>query len=75
MEYYKNISEKSGVLAYEYTQNGILVQFRNGGIYEYTTYSAGNETISKMKTLTRKGIELNNYINRKAKYLYSRRIK
>ena len=75
MEYYRNISGTSGILAFEYTQNGILIQFRNGGIYEYTNYSAGNETISKMKILARKGMELNGFINRKAKYLYSRRLK
>ena len=75
MEYYKDLSTTSGIRAFEYTQNGILIEFKHGGIYEYTNYSAGINNISRMKILARKGSELNRFINQKVKYLYSRRIK
>ena len=75
MEYYKNYSGTSGIQAFEYTSNGILIEFKNGSIYEYTNYSAGSQNIEKMKLLARSGTQLNRFIKYKVNNLYSRKLK
>ena len=75
MEIYKNLSGRSGIQAFEYIQDGIIIKFINGGVYEFTNYSAGSETISKMKFLARNGLSLNRFINSHSKNLFSRKIK
>lgn len=63
MERYKDIDGDSGVVAYEYGDDYIRVQFSTGKTYLYTYASADSINIEQMKVLARKGDGLNAYIN------------
>ena len=63
MTKYKNLSEESGVIAYEIFDEGIRVQFISKEIYYYSYDSTGEEHIEKMKELAEKGRGLATYIS------------
>ena len=67
---YKNIGGNSGVRAYEITPTSIRVQFKEGKWYVYSYSKAGRFHVKNMKTLAERGIGLNSYIQRNARYLY-----
>lgn len=73
MERYKDIDGDSGVVAYEYGDDYIRVQFSTGKIYLYTYASAGSNNIEQMKVLARNGEGLNAYINTRVKKKYARK--
>lgn len=60
---YKNLSEESGVLAYEILPEGIRVQFIGKDIYYYSYDAPGAEHVEKMKELAEKGRGLATYIS------------
>jgi hypothetical protein len=62
---YKNLSGKSGVVAYENGVDYIIVQFKEGKetIYTYTYQSAGSSAIETMKRLAVAGTGLNSYVS------------
>lgn len=74
MRPYRNTGGDSGVLAYDYGNDWILVQFRDGTVYEYTSSSAGQSNIDVMKRLADAGNGLNSFINTRVKKGYSRKI-
>jgi len=74
MRPYRNTGRDSGVLAYEYGDDWILVQFSDGTVYEYTTSSAGQSNIDVMKRLPDAGNGLNSSMNTRVKNGYSRKI-
>ena len=59
---YRDIDNDSGVVAYEYGDNYIVVKFYDGTRYEYTYISAGVHNIEQMKLLANRGDGLNAYI-------------
>ncbi len=63
MKPYKDINGDSGVLAYEYGENWISVQFKHGGVYSYRSPRVAASHISTMKRLADAGDGLNAYIN------------
>ena len=66
-ENYKNLSKRSGVLAYMYDEiqgNWIKVKFKDGSIYSYTSVSADPFTILLMISKAQDGIGLNRFINK-----------
>jgi len=65
MESYKNLSGKSGILAYQISDSHIIVQFREGRetFYKYTHASAGDFVVKHMKSLAQLGHGLNSYIS------------
>lgn len=65
----------SGILAYEIGSHWILVQFKDGSVYEYTDVSAGRAQLAVMKRLAQSGDGLNRFINLHAKKGYSRRLR
>lgn len=71
---YKDANRDSNIIAYEYGDGYIIVQFRDGGQYEYTNQSAGIHHIQEMKKLADIGDGLNAYINKFVKKNYSRKI-
>lgn len=75
MEYYRNVSGASGVLAYEVTQTQISVKFSTGWIYVYDYLSAGVDNVEHMKTLAINGTGLNSFINRRVKNNFTRKFK
>lgn len=60
---YKNLSEESGVLAYEILSEGIRVQFVGKDIYYYSYSAPGAAHVEKMKELAEKGRGLATYIS------------
>lgn len=64
MKAYKDIDRDSGIAAYDYGENWIKVQFKDGSIYLYQTSKIGQVHISAMKALADAGEGLNSYIMR-----------
>lgn len=75
MEAYGNLGGDSGINAFEIGNSSILVEFKDGALYEYTTHSAGQQNIDQMARLARCGEGLNSYINSVVKKRYSRKIR
>ena len=67
MKKYKNLSGKSGVVAYEPGTAFIKVKFIDGSVYTYTYKSAGQEITEKMKQLAKAGKGLSTYISQTVK--------
>lgn len=64
MKRYGDIDGDSGVLAYDYGDDWIKVQFKGGSIYEYQASKIGQAHITAMKALADGGDGLNSYIMR-----------
>lgn len=64
MTNYRNLSGKSGVVAYEIGENHIVVEFSSGRQthYKYIKNSVGSVHLEKLKELARAGHGLNSYI-------------
>ncbi|HSH85710.1 MAG TPA: hypothetical protein VK958_00515 [Methylophilus sp.] len=62
MKVYKDINNDSGVIAYDYTDTSIQVQFESGEVYEYPASIIGLQHLSNMKRLADSGDGLNAYI-------------
>jgi len=72
---YKNLSRRSGVLAYEIARDSIAVQFEDGAIYLYTEKSAGRSGIEQMKDLAHAGRGLSTFIVRHVRKAYALRLR
>lgn len=72
MEMYANRNGQSNVTAFEFMEDGIVVQFRPGPKYLYTNGSAGAAAISNMKQLATAGFGLNSFINTHVRKRYAR---
>jgi hypothetical protein len=60
---YKNLSGTSGVAAYEYSAEQIIILFKKSGTYTYTLDSVGAVHLETMKRLADAGRGLGGYIN------------
>lgn len=65
MKRYRNLSGKSGVVAYDEAPGRIVVVFRNGERYAYTDESAGAPQVAAMQALARAGRGLSTFISRR----------
>ena len=66
MRTYKNLSQRSGVKAYEYDLRGfswITVEFLDNSVYSYTIDTCGLTNVLEMITLAEMGRGLNRHIN------------
>jgi hypothetical protein len=73
MERYRNLSGKSGVVAYELRDGGIEVEFATGARYLYTEASAGKPAIATMRRLAKSGRGLSTYISQTVREGYAER--
>lgn len=64
MKAYRNIDGDSGIVAYDYGDDWIMVQFKGGQTYEYQASKIGQAHVSTMKELADSGEGLNAYIRR-----------
>ncbi|NZA25090.1 hypothetical protein H0E84_01710 [Luteimonas sp. SJ-92] len=65
MQRYANLSGDSGVVAYAFTPESILVKFRGSErVYEYSHASAGRTNVARMKRLAESGRGLSTFISR-----------
>jgi len=60
---YKNLSNESGVKAYEILDDGIRVQFLSDDVYYYSNDIPGKKHVDQMKDLAEKGKGLATYIS------------
>ena len=63
MKPYRDINGDSGICAYDYGNDWIMVEFKHGGTYEYRSAKIGIRHLSAMKQLADSGDGLNSYIN------------
>jgi hypothetical protein len=75
MERYKNLGGDSGIAAYELGAGIIIVQFKDGWKYEYTSQSAGAGAIATMHRLAMAGQGLNSFISKTVRKGYSRKFR
>ncbi len=75
MEKYGDVSNRSGVTAYEALPDGIKVQFVHGPTYLYTNESAGAVSIEQMKDAARAGHGLATFISQYVRGRYAERLK
>ena len=73
MTRYKNLGGKSGIVAYEYGDDYIRVEFKDGARYLYTYESADPDNIEEMKQLAENGQGLNSFINRIVRKRYAKK--
>ncbi len=65
MKRYRNLSGKSGVVAYALAEDAIRVRFAGSDrVYEYSHASAGRAHVAEMKRLAAAGRGLSTYISR-----------
>jgi hypothetical protein len=69
MELYKNLSGKSGVIAYEIRSDEIVLKFTSGTCYLYREEKIGASNFMKIKILALNGQGLTTFINQ---YLHNR---
>ncbi len=75
MQPYLNLSGNSGVVAFAADAQSIIVRFKDGLNYEYTTESAGAAAIAEMKRRAITGRDLSTYISREVKDKYARKFR
>src|SRR4051794_26543644 len=63
MTRYRNLGGNSGVYSFENGINNITVQFHDGAVYLYNTYSTSSYNISQMQRLGDAGRGLNSFIS------------
>lgn len=72
---YADNSGASGITAYEPGPDSIIIEFRNGATYLYTSASSGSRVIAEMKRLAAEGRGLNTYLNEHTHDRYAKRIR
>lgn len=75
MKRYRNLSNCSGVSAYRIEGDAILVEFTDGGVYEYNATAPGFHHVERMKQFAELGRGLATYINQFVRSNYAKRIK
>ncbi|HTE42640.1 MAG TPA: hypothetical protein VK629_17600 [Steroidobacteraceae bacterium] len=75
MNQYANLSGNSGVVNYDLRDKSIVIQFQDGWKYEYTTESAGELEVAKLKRLARTGAGLSTYISQQVRDKYAHKFR
>ncbi len=73
MQSYRNLSGRSGVVAYEIGRDSIAVKFNDGWIYLYTERSAGAANIAQMQRLAAAGRGLSTFVSRVVRTQFERK--
>lgn len=74
MRQYDDLSGNSGASGYEFTEDGILVEFNHKDVYLYDYTKPGKEHVEKMRQLALNGQGLTTYINQYIRGNYRRKI-
>ncbi|HEX3570999.1 MAG TPA: hypothetical protein VHU44_09255 [Acidobacteriaceae bacterium] len=74
MQTYKNLSGTSGVIAYEFGQDYIDVEFEDR-VYRYNYAIPGRQMVETMKTLAASGEGLATFINQKVRENYAAKLR
>ena len=73
MEKYRDLSGNSGVTAYEFLEDGIVLQFGGEEFYLYDYLKPGKDHVENMKVLAEKGVGLTTYVNQNVRENYRRK--
>jgi hypothetical protein len=73
MKRYRDLSDQSGVVAYEVSDDAITVKFRDGDVYLYDYARTGRREVEEMKRLAVAGQGLSTFISRVVKGRYARK--
>jgi hypothetical protein len=74
MKPYQNRSADSGVVAYEITDDSIVIKFRDGGIYRYDHAVTGKNEVEEMKRRALAGKGLATFINRNVRERFAAKL-
>lgn len=66
----KYANAKSGIIAYEISDDSILIEFKGGTKYLYNYNISGKSNVETMKALAKKGSGLNAFIHKNVKHQY-----
>jgi hypothetical protein len=75
MRHYGDSTGESRVRAFEFSADGITVEFSDGTIYRYDHATTGLANVQQMKQLALSGKGLNGYIDRYARRNYAIRLR
>jgi hypothetical protein len=64
----------SGILSYEFNEDGIILKFRDGKKYLYNAEKPGKNHIEKMRALASAGSGLATYVNQHVRGNYARKL-
>ena len=64
MKQYTDSDNNSNISAYDYGDDFIVVEFKDGSEYKYTYASSGSDNIEEMKKLAEHGDGLNSFISK-----------
>jgi hypothetical protein len=71
---YKNLSGDSGIESYDYDNDSILVNFKNGSSYLYNNSVTGAVRIQQMKQLADIGAGLGTFIKKHVRKAYAKKL-
>lgn len=73
MARYRNLTGKSGVLAYQTTADSITLTFANGDRYLYGPTRPGRALVDRMKALAKSGRGLSTFVSQHVGDAYERK--
>ena len=68
-KYVSRSGKKSGVIGYEFFENGISVQFEDGDIYDYSYNGCSAMDIENMRNCALEQLGLSTYVSTNRKHL------
>ena len=74
MPRYKNLSGRSGVIAFETTSDSITLTFVNGDRYVYTAARPGRDAVDRMTELAKAGCGLSTYVSKHVRDNFERKL-
>jgi len=72
---YQGLAGDSGVTAYQFEDDAIIIEFVDGRIYVYNSVAPGSRHVKRMKELAELGRGLATYINQFVRGNYAEKIK
>ena len=70
MKRYLNVNGNSNIIAYEFGEDYIDIEFGDGSVYRYSYSSAGQYNVEEMKRLAEQGYGLNGYLMHNIRHGY-----
>lgn len=75
MKRYRDLSGRSGVVAYQISDDAVTVKFRDGDVYRYDYAVTGRLEVDEMKRLAEAGEGLATFISRVVKGRYAGKVR
>jgi hypothetical protein len=75
LERYRDETGTSGIAAFEIADDGIAIEFKDGGTFLYTPAVTGRDEVETMKELAAAGHGLNTFINKYVRDRYAKKLR